>query len=192
MVRERHADALAAKSATPFHLKVRDTLLALSGQLDLTMGGPAVVQFVARGDATFMPGGNPAFLDYEHFDPDSPAAPRRAIYRFLFRTVPDPLMDALDCPDGGAFTPMRSVSTTAVQAFAMLNNAFLIRQCEHLAARVKKEARDGSEIARTFQLLLQREPRAEERARFTGYAQRHGLANAVHVLINSNEFLHLD
>lgn len=51
-----------------------------------------------------MSGGNPAFLDYEHFDPDAPAARRRAIYRFVFRTVPDPFMDALDCPDGGAAT----------------------------------------------------------------------------------------
>ncbi len=172
--------------------QVRDTLLALSCKLDLTMGGPAAVQFIARGDATFMSGGNPAFLDYERFDPDSPPARRRAIYRFLFRTVPDPFMDALDCPDGGAFTPVRSASTTAVQAFAMLNNAFAIRQCEHIAARVKKEAQAGAAVAHTFRLLLQRQPRPDELARFTTYAQKHGLANAVHVIINSNEFLHPD
>src|SRR6185503_19650139 len=98
--------------------QVRDSLLALSGKLDLTMGGPPAIQFISKGDATFNPGGNPAFLDYEHFDPDAPAALRRAIYRFLFRTVPDPFMDALDCPDGGYFTPTRSASTTAQQAFA--------------------------------------------------------------------------
>ena len=172
--------------------RVRDTLLMLSGKLDLTMGGPAAVQFISRGDATFMPGGNPAFLDYEYFDPESPAANRRAVYRFLFRTVPDPFMDALDCPDGGAFTPMRSVSTTAVQAFAMLNNPFVIRQCEHIAARVKKDACNDGEIARAFQVLLQREPRANELQRFTAYAQQNGLSNAVHVIVNSNEFLHLD
>jgi mono/diheme cytochrome c family protein len=173
--------------------QVRDSLLHMSGQLDLTMGGPAAVQFVHRGKATFMPdGGAPAFLDYEAFPPDSPENRRRAIYRFVFRTVADPLMDALDAPDGGALTPVRSQSTTALQAFALLNNAFVIRQCEHIAARMEKDAPANAAIARTFRLLLQREANADELTRFTAYAQTHGLANAVHVIINSNEFLHLD
>jgi len=173
--------------------EVRDTLLVLSGQLDLTMGGPAAVQFVDHGDATFNSGGSPAFLDYEHFDPDAPAARRRAIYRFLFRTVPDPFMDALDCPDGGAFTPVRSVSTTPLQAFVMLNDAFLIRQCEHIAARLAAQA--GSEEAMAeaaFRLILLRGAREQERAQFATYIHCHGLANAAQVLLNSNEFLHLD
>jgi hypothetical protein len=173
--------------------QVRDSLLQMSGQLDLTMGGPAAVQFVHRGKATFMPdGGAPAFLDYEAFPPDAPENRRRAIYRFLFRTVADPLMDALDAPDGGALTPVRSQSTTALQAFALLNNAFVIRQCGHIAARVEKDAPANSIISRTFRLLLQREPYAGELTRFTAYAHEHGLANAVHVIINSNEFLYLD
>jgi hypothetical protein len=173
--------------------QVRDTLLALSGKLDLTMGGPSAIQFNSRGDATFMPGGNPAFLDYEHFDPDSPAARRRAIYRFLFRTVPDPFMDALDCPDGGACTPVRNVSTTAVQAFAMLNDVFAIRQCEHIAARLAaKDTAPESQAESAFRLILLRGAREQERARFAAYNQRHGLANACQLLLNSNEFLHLD
>ena len=143
---------------------MRDTLLALSGKLDLTMGGPAAVQFNSRGDATFMSGGNPAFLDYDHFDPDSPAACRRAIYRFLFRTVPDPFMDALDCPDGGTSTPVRSVSTTAVQAFAMLNDAFAIRQCEHIAARLAaRDAEPEAQAESAFRLILLRAAREPER-----------------------------
>jgi len=178
--------------------QVRDTLLALGGQLDLTMGGPSAVQFNSRGDATFMSGGNPAFLDYEHFDPDAPAARRRAIYRFIFRTVPDPFMDALDCPDGGAFTPVRGASATAQQAFAMLNDAFLIRQCEHIAARVagptaengKAELEDCVQAA--FRLILQRWPKVPELKRFTHYARQHGVANAVQLLVNANEFLYVD
>ena len=173
--------------------QVRDSLLQMSGQLDLTMGGPAAVQFVHRGKATFMPdGGAPAFLDYDAFPPESPENRRRAIYRFVFRTVADPLMEALDAPDGGALTPVRSQSTTALQALALLNNAFVIRQCEHIAARVEKNAPANTAIPRTFRQLLQREPNADELTRFTAYAQTHGLANAVHVIINSNEFLHLD
>ena len=173
--------------------QMRDTVLQLSGQLDLTMGGPPAVQFISRGDATFKSGGNPAFLDYEHFDPDSSAARRRAIYRFLFRTVPDPLMDALDCPAGGATTAVRTVSTTAVQALALMNDAFLIRQSQHLATRLATGANTPeTQVESAFQWILLRPPRALERANFAAYIQRHGLANACQWLLNSNEFLFLD
>ncbi|MFT5131465.1 MAG: hypothetical protein ACI8W8_005101 [Rhodothermales bacterium] len=173
--------------------QLRDSMLALSGKLDLSMGGPSVLQFIARGDATFKPGGNPAFVDYAHLDPDSPAARRRAIYRFLFRTVPDPLMEALDCPDGGAVTPVRHVSTTPLQAFAMLNDAFLIRQCEHVAARIVSDAKTSPAQAQAaFRLILLRDAKADEQAKFASYIADHGLANACQVLLNSNEFLYLD
>lgn len=173
--------------------QVRDTVLSVAGQLDLTMGGPPSVQFVSRGDATFMSGGNPAFLDYEHFDPDAAASRRRAIYRFLFRTVPDPLMDALDCPDGSTATPVRGNSSTAQQAFALLNDPFLIRQCQHIADRLHTSlATSDSQAVGAFQQILLRPPTDQERDRFSGYIRQHGLANACQLLLNSNEFLFLD
>jgi hypothetical protein len=173
--------------------QVRDTVLDLAGRLDLTMGGPAAVQFVSRGDATFMSGGNPAFLDYEHFDPDAGASRRRAIYRFLFRTVPDPLMDALDCPDGSTATPVRSASSTAQQAFALLNDPFLIRQSEHIAHRLGHSSKAPDQQAEAaFRAILLRQPSEPERRRFAGYVRQHGLANACQLLLNSNEFLFLD
>jgi Protein of unknown function (DUF1549)/Protein of unknown function (DUF1553)/Planctomycete cytochrome C len=173
--------------------QVRDSLLQMSGRLDLTMGGPSVAQFVHRGKATFMPdGGAPPFLDYDSFAPDAPENRRRAVYRFLFRTVPDPFMDALDAPDGGSLTPVRGQSTTVFGAFALLNNAFVIRQCEHMAARLDKVAGDKAQIAKAFRLLLERDPRPEELARFTAYTRAHGLANACQIIVNSNEFLYID
>jgi len=173
--------------------QLRDTLLALGEQLDPTMFGPPAVQFISRGDATFLPGGNPAFLDYEHFDPDLPAARRRAIYRFLFRTVPDPLMDALGCPDGSQTTPVRNLSSTALGAFAMLNDAFVIRQSEHIAAGVAEEVDDPvAQAESAFRRILLRDARESERAAFAAYIERHGLANACQLLLNSSEFLYVD
>ncbi|MES2707785.1 MAG: DUF1549 and DUF1553 domain-containing protein [Verrucomicrobiota bacterium] len=170
--------------------EVRDTLLMLGGQLDPAMGGPAAVQFIAKGDATFNPGGNPPFVDYANFDPDAPAARRRAVYRFLFRTVPDPLMDALDAPDGGSIAAVRGVSTTAVQAFALLNNSFVLRQCGHIAEKVTAAAdTPEAQTGAVFQLLLQRSATDRERAAFAAYISRHGVANACQMLINGNEFL---
>jgi Protein of unknown function (DUF1553) len=173
--------------------QVRDTLLQMSGQLDLTMGGPSVVQFAQRGKATFMPdGGAPPFLDYENLTPDALENRRRAIYRFLFRTVPDPFMDALDAPDGGSLTPVRGQSTTVFGAFALLNNAFVIRQCVHIATILDRESGDKAPVVRAFRLLLERDPRPEELARFTTYTRQHGLANACQIIVNSNEFLYID
>lgn len=174
--------------------QVRDAVLQFSGQLDLTMGGPPVVQFVNRGAATFNPAdGSPPFLDYEHFDADAPENRRRAVYRFLFRTVPDPFMAALDCPDGGAITPVRSVSTTALQALAMLNDTFLIRQCEHIAVRLAADATAPErQVESAFQLILLRAPHEKERIDFVACVQRHGLANACQLLLNSNEFINVD
>ncbi len=173
--------------------QVRDSLLQMSGRLDLTMGGPSVAQFVHRGKATFMPdGGAPPFLDYDSFAADAPENRRRAVYRFLFRTVPDPFMDALDAPDGGSLTPVRGQSTTVFGAFALLNNAFVIRQCEHIAASLNKEAGDKAQVTKAFRLLLERNPRPQELARFTAYTRAHGLANACQIIVNSNEFFYID
>jgi hypothetical protein len=166
--------------------QLRDSLLQASGRLDLTLGGPSVVQFVAQGKATFMPdGGAPPLVDYENFPPAAPENRRRAVYRFQFRTVPDPLLDALGAPDGGSLTPVRSVSTTAVQAFALLNNPFVIHECSLIAER-------AGDVRQAFRLLLLRDPFPREWERLTAYAQRHGLANTVQLLINSNEFMHLE
>jgi hypothetical protein len=174
--------------------QVRDSVLQFGGRLDLAMAGPSAVQFVHRGKATFMPdGGAPAFLDYDSFDPDTLENRRRSIYRFVFRTVPDPFMDALDCPDGASMTPVRSVSTTPLQAFAMLNSVFLIRQCEHIAHRLSDDgAAPDARTENAFRLLLLRSPSSQERQRFTEYVRRHGLANTVQILLNSNEFLYVD
>ena len=62
------------------------------------------------------------------------------MYRFVFRTLPDPFMEALDCPDASQLTPARNVSVTALQALAMLNDKFMVRMSEHLAARAAKAA----------------------------------------------------
>src|SRR5207237_6182946 len=110
---------------------VRDAVLAVSGKLDPTMGGPSVKHFAQSPGIHRTPK-----VDYLAFDPDTPGAHRRSVYRFVFRTVPDPFMDALDCPDASQFTAVRPVSVTALQALALLNDPFMIRMSEHFAKRI--------------------------------------------------------
>src|SRR6185295_2948806 len=104
----------------------RDALLFLSGRLDLTMGGPSVQQFWFKDDHS------PVY-DYARFDVDSPSGCRRSVYRFIVRSVPDPFMECLDAADPSLLTPRRSVTLTALQALSTLNDAFVVRQCEHFA-----------------------------------------------------------
>ena len=128
--------------------------------------------------------------DYESFDVDSPAARRPSVYRFVFRTLPDPFMDAMDCPDASQLTPARNTSVTALQALAMWNDRFVVRYAEHLAERAAREAPDPQgQVARVYALCLGREPTPRESAALSAYAEKHGLANACRVVLNSNEFL---
>jgi hypothetical protein len=162
--------------------QVRDGILRITGKLDLTMGGPSVKQFRFEDP-------NPDLtpkVDYARFDVDHPDNFRRSIYRYLFRTLPDPFMDSLDCADASQLTPTRNLSVTPLQAMAMMNDRFIIRQSEHLAEAV------GGEVEELYRRVLQRRPSAEEARALSGYAARHGMANACRVLLNSNEFMFLD
>lgn len=163
---------------------LRDAVLQVSGKLDLTMGGPSVKHFIQTKGIHVTPN-----VDYLSFDPDGPGAYRRSIYRFLFRTLPDPFMDALDCPDASQFAPTRASSVTALQALALLNDRFMVRQCEHFAARAAKAGDAEARVRATYRLALGRPPTTQEAAALTAYAAKHGLANACRVLLNSNEFV---
>jgi hypothetical protein len=163
---------------------VRDAVLSVTGKLDPAMGGPSVRQFVQSPGIHRTPK-----VDYQAFDVDSPGSYRRSVYRFLFRTLPDPFMDTLDCPDASQFTPVRSTSVTALQALAMLNDHFIVRQSEHFAACVSQAGGVDRQIAMAFRLALGRSPTDKEIAALSAYAQKHGMANVCRLILNSNEFM---
>ncbi len=164
---------------------LRDAMLQISGRLDLRMGGPGDLQFDLQPGIHVTPR-----VDYTKFDVDSAAGRRRSVYRFLFRTLPDPFMDALDCPAGDQLTAARNNSVTVQQALALWNNAFVTRQAEHLATRLESEANSvQAQIQRAFELTLGRAATASELADFTAHARQHGLANCCRLLFNSNEFV---
>jgi len=167
---------------------VRDSLLAISGRLDLRMGGPSDRQFGLEPGIHVTPK-----VDYAAFDLDSDAGRRRSIYRFLFRTLPDPFMEALDCPAGDQFAPVRTSGVTVQQALAMWNDAFILRHCEHLATRLEAAAATTAERVRlACELAWSRPPRPEELAALADHAARHGLAHACRIVVNANEFMFVD
>ena len=165
--------------------QVRDAILLMSGKLDLRMGGPSDQQFDQQPGIHVTPK-----LDYTKFDVDSDAGRRRSVYRFLFRTLPDPMMEALDCPAGDQLTPVRNTSMTVQQALALWNSAFTVRYAEHFAARLDTSEADlKHQVGVACEWAWGRPPGKEEARELSDYAKQHGLANLCRLLFNSNEFM---
>jgi hypothetical protein len=166
---------------------VRDAVLALSGKLDLTMGGPGFELFRFKDDHSPV---------YDHEDSRSshdPRTYRRTIYRFSVRSVPNPFLDCLDCADPNLNVPVRNSTLTALQALALLNNPFMVRQAGHFAERLRAAGPDiEDQVDLAYRLALGRPASAEERALVAAHARRHGLAAACRVLLNCNEFVFVD
>ena len=75
---------------------IRDAVLAVSGKLDLTMGGP--------GFEVFKPNENYVRV-YEPKETWGQAEWRRMVYALKIRSQQDATFGAFDCPDGGADRP---------------------------------------------------------------------------------------
>ncbi len=167
---------------------VRDALLQASGRIDLRMGGPGDMQFDMKPGIHVTPR-----VDYAVFDVDSAAGARRSVYRFLFRTLPDPFFEALDCPAGDQMVGARDNTVTVQQALALWNNAFVARQCGWMARRLEREDPDvDAALERACLLLWGRKPDAGERTTLVAHARRHGLESACRVLANSNAFVFVE
>ena len=166
---------------------IRDAVLQVTGTLDPTTGGPSVKQFVESPGIHVTPD-----VNYLAFDLDSPPARRRSVYRFIFRTLPDPFMETMDCADASQLTPTRTMSVTALQALSMLNNRFVVRYSEHLAARIERDVPENDPPKRSdrlYELTLNRSPTPDESKALSDYITKHGLPNACRVILNSNEFM---
>ncbi len=194
----RHDPAAAAKDADNRLLwrmnrrkldaeTVRDSVLLASGRLDETMFGPPVKHFLTKPGVHVTPE-----ADYDHYDVDAPDARRRSVYRFVFRTNPDPMLEALDCPDASQSAPTRSASLGAPQALVLWNNKFLLRHAEHLAAFAKPSGDLPAQVRTLSTRVLGRGPTAAEATAWVEYAGKHGPANLARVLFNSSEFLFID
>jgi hypothetical protein len=186
------ADMLARDAGTaylwrypPWRLEmepIRDSILAVSGALDLTMGGP--------GFLVFKPNTNYVRV-YDPKDEWSPAEWRRMIYAHRVRMAQDGVFGAFDCPDAGQPAPLRSRSTTAIQALNLLNSTFVSQQAEILAKRVQQEAGDDrpAQFQRLFALAYGRSPTEAEIALMIPVVAEFGLAAVCRAVFNSNEFL---
>lgn len=160
---------------------IRDSMLAVSGQLNRRMYGSGFDLFDKRGGLT-------GFTPLEQFTGDGL---RRLIYAHKVRREVDAVFGAFDCPDAGQSTPRRLESTTPIQALNLFNSRFTLDQSAAFASRVCREVGDDldQQIGRAFELAFQRQPTVDEVLDARQTVKQHGLSTLCRVLFNSNEFL---
>jgi hypothetical protein len=164
---------------------LRDTVLAVSGNLDMTMGG--------RGFEFFKPNTNYVKV-YEPKEAFGPAEFRRTIYAQRPRMQVDGVFGAFDCPDGGQTMPRRASSTTPLQALNLLNSGFMLQQAEFFAERLRREAGAdvGAQVRRGFEVAFGREGTEKEIEAGVGLVRGYGLAAFCRAVFNGNEFLYVE
>ena len=164
---------------------LRDAVLSVSGRLNDEVGGPGYRDF-----RTFN--FNSQF--YEMLDPEGPAFERRTLYRTWIRSGRSAMLDTFDCPDPSTATPRRAVTTTPLQALTLLNNSFVLRMCDALAARLERDAGPDlkAQTDRLFRLCYGRAAEPAEQQRAAALIQMVGLPALCRVVLNSNEWLYLE
>ncbi|MBI2948156.1 MAG: DUF1553 domain-containing protein [Verrucomicrobia bacterium] len=166
---------------------IRDSVLFVSGKLEAKMYGPSFQDFVIE-----KPEHSPHY-GYHLHDPEDPRSHRRSIYRFIVRSQQQPFMTTLDCADPSMRVDKRNETLSALQALALLNDAFMLSMAKHFAARVDNANGElEDKVAFAFRLAIGRRATAPERTELSTYAKQHGLANTCRVILNLNEFLFVD
>ncbi len=161
---------------------IRDSLLQVSGKLNLKMGGSGFNFFKSRGGLS----GFPPVTDFDE------NGFRRMIYAHKIRMESVPVFGAFDCPDAGQPTPVRSQSTTAIQALNLFNSPFVADLAISISDQLEKNHAETDEQAvEAFRMLLLRDPTQPEIETVSEVIQTHGLPTVIRVLMNSNEFLML-
>ena len=116
--------------------QIRDSMLAVSGELDAKAGGPGA----------------------------DLSANRRSVYLKTMRNTRDPLLEAFDQPDRIVGTGSRNVTTSPTQSLLMINGDWTLVRAAKLARRLEKEiaGSDDSLVRQAYRLAYARDPQESE------------------------------
>lgn len=149
---------------------VRDIALKASGLLNPEVGGPSVYPpapaFLFEKPASYGPKTWDIATDQNRF--------RRAIYTFRFRSVPYPMLQAFDAPNGDIATVRRSRSNTPLQALTTLNETLFLECAIGLAERTLAEKGTSEEqrIESAFRRCVSRFPSQSEKQLLTQFLKK--------------------
>ncbi len=162
---------------------IRDSILAVSGRLNLETGGSGFNLFNKRGG---LSGFSPVTVSDEKNR-------RRMIYAHKIRMEREAVFGAFDCPDAGQSQPRRRQSTTPVQALNLFNSQFTYDEANALAQEFESNGPDKPEdkIKAVWLRAYGRTPDSGEIADVLEVAAQHGWPAVFRAMFNSSEFVFL-
>lgn len=169
--------------------QLRDAMLAMTGELDRTLGGPGIRK--------------------EH--------QRRSLYSRVMRNKHVAMLGTMGAPDGIKSAPVRYIATTAPQALLLMNGKYALERAEKLQQRLSKQidAHVSSHqleefITQAFLITTGTHPSKEQREQAVSYIMSElpdtaipetmklsdipatALTDFCHILFNSNQFIYVD
>ncbi len=179
--------------------EIRDSILAISGTLNLKMYGPGVYTPIPREvlAGQSMPGNGWGTSPLEE-------QCRRSIYVHVKRSLLTPILESFDTAETDRSTAVRFVTTQPTQALALLNSEFLHKQASHFADRLRREAgADNDKQVRLALTLATARPPSDTEVRRgvdliaalrskDGMSEEAALRYFCLMVLNINEFVYLD
>src|SRR5262249_39240407 len=101
---------------------IRDSMLSVSGLLNLKMGGPGV--FAPLPPGVSRPGSR--YLNW-NTEKDSAEINRRSAYIFVKRNLPYPMFESFDFPDTSESCARRYVTVSPAQPLALMNDEMVLQ-----------------------------------------------------------------
>jgi len=115
--------------------QIRDSILTVTGELDLDAGGPGVTASVAR----------------------------RSIYLRMMRNSSDPLLDVFDLPRFFVSVPARDTTTSPIQSLQLFNSQQMLRFAAQLSNRAyddvaatPDEEKEDAALRRAWEIVFGR------------------------------------
>jgi hypothetical protein len=149
---------------------VRDIALAASGLLNPKVGGASV--FPPSPEFLYLP---PASYGPKNWYEDKGANRyRRGLYTFRYRSVPYPMLQTFDVPNGDISCVRRAKSNTPLQALTTLNETTFLEAARALAVKTIKEGgmTDAQKVEFAFRRVTSRKPTAQEATELLGLLKR--------------------
>ncbi len=179
--------------------EIRDTVLWITGKLNLKMGGPSVFPEVPKEvlETSSRPG-----AVWGKSLPDE--ANRRSVYVKVKRSLLVPILNQFDQANTDSTCPVRFSTTVPTQSLTMLNGKFINDQALEFANRMRWEGgmTEQDRVQFGLQLVLCREPKPAEIQRslkFIQELQQHenvsqeiALTRFALLALNFNELIYID
>jgi hypothetical protein len=183
---------------------LRDSILAVSGKLNLEMGGPGIKP---RLRAELLP--TSQRNKWPQLETEGPEQWRRSVYIYVKRQLLMPMMELFDAPTTTDSCPQRIPSVVPTQALVLMNDEFVEDHAGFLAQRAapREDEPLASAVARMYELAMARpagEGRLQQALAFVQERERvyseenpsaarvRALTDLAHVLLNSSEFLYVE